>query len=470
MKKFWAFLLCFWVGCVSANQTQEHLNQLVLRSKNPRLGRVNVGVLVKSLKTGQVIYEYNADHLFAPASIQKLFTATAGLSFLKPDFRFSTKVFTTGSIHNGELQGNLYLKFSGDPTLTTSELKGMIEKLRTFGINKITGHIYLDNSDYNWVPYPAGWLWDDLSYNYAAPMNAIILNENKFGLGIIPERPGRRPLLKPYLPGGVAQFDNKLVTVGHWDRNCPVTIYSTQKNYYRLSGCLDKRMGNQGRSLAIRDIVRYAEVLTKQYVNESKLAYNGSISLRATPADARLLFQHDSAPLQEVIIRMLKKSDNLYTNSILRKIGEQYNRAPSTWPNSLAALKAILAPSGINFRHALINDGAGLSRYNLFSPRQFVQLLEYVYRDHQVRDPLIHALPIAGVDGTLRWRMPQLAKRESVKAKTGSMTGVSSLAGYIYTDHNDVLAFTIIVNNFTGSKAPFSYLENQMCEYLVKTH
>ena len=141
MKKLFAFLLCFWVACVSANPTQDHLNQLVLRSKNPRLGRVNIGVLIKSLRTGQVIYEYNADHLFAPASIQKLFTATAGLSYLKPDFKFSTKVFTTGNIQNGELQGNLYLKFSGDPTLTTGELKGIIEKLRTYGINKIQGRV-----------------------------------------------------------------------------------------------------------------------------------------------------------------------------------------------------------------------------------------------------------------------------------------------------------------------------------------
>ncbi len=468
MKKILTFLICFWVGCASANQTQDHLNELVLKSKNPRLGRVNIGVLVKSLKTGRTIYEYQADHLFAPASIQKLFTATAGLSYLKPDFRFSTKVYTTGTIQNGELQGNLYLKFAGDPTLNTSDLKAMIEKLKTFGIRRVTGRIYLDNSEFNWVPYPAGWLWDDLSFNYAAPMNAIILNENKFGLGIFPERPGTRPLLKAHLPGGVANFDNRLITTSHYDRGCPVTIYSTQKNYYRISGCLDKRLGGQGRSLAIRDIVRYAEVLTKQYVNESHLGYSGPITLESTPANAKLLFQHDSAPLHEVMMRMLKKSDNLYTNAILRKIGEEYNREPSTWPNSLAALKAILAPSGINFQHVLINDGAGLSRYNLFSPRQFVQLLEYVYRDNGVRDPLIHALPIAGRDGTLRWRMPELGRRGNVRAKTGSMTGVSSLAGFIYTDHGDVLVFTIMVNNFTGSKAPFSYLENRMCEYLVK--
>jgi D-alanyl-D-alanine carboxypeptidase/D-alanyl-D-alanine-endopeptidase (penicillin-binding protein 4) len=470
VKKILAFIICFWTAYAAANPTQDHLNKLVLRTKNPRAGHVNIGVMVKSLKTGQIIYEYQADHLFTPASTQKLFTATAGLSFLKPDFRFSTKVFTTGTIHNGELQGNLYLKFSGDPTLNTNDLKAMIAKLPSFGIHKITGRIYIDNSDYNWVPYPAGWLWKDLTFNYAAPMNAIILNENKFGLGIYPERPGTRPVLKPFLPTGVANFDNKLITTSHYNPGCPVSISSTQKNFYELRGCLPKRQGNQGRSLAIRDVVRYAEVLTKQYVNEAKLAYNEPVTLQVTPANAHLLFQHDSAPLHEVMMRMLKKSDNLYTNSILRKIGEQYNHRPSTWPNSLAALKAILAPSGINFHNVLINDGAGLSQYNLFSPRQFVQLLDFIYRNNTVRDPLIHALPIAGRDGTLRYRMPDLAKRESVRAKTGSMTGVSSLAGYIYTDHNDVLAFSIIVNNFSGSKAPYSYLENQICEFLVKNH
>lgn len=469
MKKFLAFLLCFWLGCATAN-TQEYMNNLVAKCRNPRAGKVNIGVMVKSLKTGQILYEYQPDRLFAPASIQKLFTATAGLSYLKPQFRFSTKVFVLGRIQNGELQGNVYLKFAGDPTLNSSDLKGMIEKLKSYGIRKVTGRVYLDNSDFNWVPYPAGWLWEDLSYNYAAPMNAIILNENRFGLGIFPERPGRRPILKPYLPTGVANFDNKLLTTSHFIRNCPVTISSTQQNYYRLSGCMDRRNGGQGRSLAIRDIVRYAEVLTKQYLTENKIDYNGTVSLSRTPANAQLIYEHNSAPLQEVIIHMLKRSDNLYTNAILRKIGEEYNRAPSSWTNSLAALKQILVPTGINFQHVHINDGAGLSQYNLFSPRNFVTLLEYIYRNNQIRDPLIHALPIAGRDGTLRYRMPQFGKTGNVRAKTGSMKGISSLAGYIYTDHGDVLAFAIMVNNFTGSKAPYSYIENKMCEYLVKAH
>lgn len=467
MKKFLIALLALWMSAALASP-QAELNKLIYNNNNPSLKNVNIGVMIASMDTKQVIYQYNADHLYSPASVQKLFTATAALAYLTPGFQFKTQAFVTGKVTGDTLHGNLYIKFSGDPSLKTADLSQILKATYNHGIHKIDGGVYLDNSDYNWVPYPPGWIWDDLSYNYAAPINAIILNKNKFSVHIVPGTLGHAPVVSSNLPAGVVTFNNQIITTQNYHKDCPVTVYSNEQNIYRLGGCFNHNLGDQRRSLAIRDIVKYARAVTKELLRQNNISYNNAVQVQQTPAGAQLVAEHVSEPLAKLERHMLKKSDNLYTSSILKKVGQEYFKRPGTWQDSLEALKEILGSrTGINFKNTLINDGAGLSRYNLLSPHQFVQLLYYIDHNNAIRGPLINDLPIAGVDGTLAYRMPSLAKDFRVRAKTGSMTGISSLAGYVYTKHHGVMAFAIIVNNFTGSRRPYTKLENQICEYLA---
>ena len=245
-------------------------------------------------------------------------------------------------------------------------------------------------------------------------------------------------------------------------------IYSEFTNNYRLVGCLDKSYGDQRRTLALRDPVALARVLIKQSLRANGIQFNGDVEIATAPANATVLATHESQTLDLIVKEMLKKSDNLTTDALLLKTGSHFYKAPGNWQDGLDALKKILGPrAGIDFNQNLINDGAGLSRYNLLSPHQLVQLLNYDYKNPILRPVLFMTLPIGGVDGTLKWRMTEADVRGRVHAKTGSMTGVTALAGYVETRDRGPVTFAIIVNGFLGKDFPYNRLQDKTCTLLA---
>jgi D-alanyl-D-alanine carboxypeptidase/D-alanyl-D-alanine-endopeptidase (penicillin-binding protein 4) len=470
MKRFLALLAFVISGLISAppvvvaNDIQTGIYHLLGQARPG----TNIGMIVTQVSSGRVLFAQRADYLFGPASVLKLFTAVAALHFLKPDFHFNTSLLTNGSVKNHILYGDLFVKFSGDPELTTADVNNLITKLAQIGVQEITGHVYIDNTDYSFVPYPPGWLWDDLSYGYAAPLNAVIIDRNKFILHLEPSKQDHaQPKLSPIIPAGVAHFINDAQTTAHNEKGCPLTIYSDLNSNYHVSGCISRIWSKQRRTLAVRDPFIYARVLIATALQKDHIRYAGNITARAATATMNVLVQHQSPSLAIMLREMLKKSDNLTTDSLLKKIGQLYFKQPGSWQNGLAALKKILSPTGIDFKKCLINDGAGLSRYNLITPAQFAALLNFAYRDSNIINALWPALPIAGQDGTLAGRMQPVAAGGRVHAKTGTMTGISALAGYINTKHHGMLSFAIMVNGFVGKDRPFKHLQDQICEYLI---
>lgn len=429
---------------------------------------VRVGVVVQSMQSGRVYFSKNANQIFAPASVQKIFTVSSALINLTPDFRFTTRLFSTGSINQGDVHGNVVVQFSGDPTLKQNDLADLIGKLKAQGVQRIQGNFVLDDTAFNHVPYPAGWLWNDLSSDFAAPLNTIILNRNQFGLSLVPTRAGQRPQIIPRLPPGAATFINEATTTNHPKRNCPISILSNEENQYLIRGCLARSQGKQSRSLAIRNTEMFTKSLVAEQLSQNGIALSGHIVFQKTPPNAELIAEHSSKPLKQVIVHLLKKSDNLYADALYKKIGEYYDHAPGSWVNGALAEAPILSNDvGINANQFHFVDGAGLSRYNYVTPYAVSRMLNYIEHRGALRDNLIPALPIAGVDGTLIYRMPTLARGERVHAKTGSMTGVSTLAGFVQTRSHGLLSFVIMINNVPKNRYPSILLENNIVEFLA---
>ncbi len=446
---------------------EENLHHILSKANDVK-PNVNYGVVIRDAQTGKILYSRQPYHLYAPASVQKLFTAIAALSYLGSDFHFSTKLLTQSQIKDHTLQGDLTVKFSGDPEFKTADLNKLFAKLKDLGINRIHGHVYIDSTDYGPVPYAPGWMWDDLSYSYAAPLSAIIINRNKFLLQFIPAKKGQvRPKIYPILPSGIVTIDNNVTTTSKFIKKCPLTIYSDVHNHYRLAGCLNRDWGQQRRTLAIRDPDVYGKVLVEQALQDNNIGYTGRVTFHKAPAEAVVLAEHQSPPLRKMLKEMLKNSDNLTADSLLKKIGQVYYKEQGTWQNGLNALKKILKPTGIDFKHSLLNDGAGLSRYNLVTPQQLTKLLYYAYHNPNIKSALIPALPIGGIDGTLIGRMNPISDGRHVHAKTGSMTGVTTLSGYIYTHHHGVLIFAVMMNGFVGKDRPLLHVEDRMCDFLT---
>lgn len=428
----------------------------------------NAGMIVTDPQTGQIIFARRADFLYAPASVQKLFTASAALLELGTGYHFDTQLLSNGRVVNHVLQGDLIVKFSGDPSLKSAQLLALMDSLKQLGVQRIAGKVAMDTSVINTAPYPPGWLWEDLSYGYAAPVGAVILDRNKFGVKFTPGNINGTPQLTTTLPSGVANFDNHIRTTSQYPQYCPVMIYSDFTNNYRLTGCLDKSYGDQRRTLALRDPVALARALIKQSLHANGIQFNGDVSVAAAPANAAVLATHESQTLDLIVKEMLKKSDNLTTDALLLTTGAHFYKSAGNWQNGLSALKKILGPrAGIDFNQNLINDGAGLSRYNLLSPHQLVQVLNYDYKNPILRPVLFMTLPIGGVDGTLKWRMTEADVRGRVHAKTGSMTGVTALAGYVETRDRGPVTFAIIVNGFLGKDFPYNRLQDKTCTLLA---
>jgi D-alanyl-D-alanine carboxypeptidase/D-alanyl-D-alanine-endopeptidase (penicillin-binding protein 4) len=445
---------------------QSDLDHIVQSARPP----AHMGVVVRQAQNGNVLYSTEGQSLFAPASVQKLVTATAALIGLGADFCFKTELLTNGRIEQGELYGDLTLRFSGDPELNSAAVNQLLATLTKQGVKRIHGHLYLDTSTYDGIPYPPGWLWDDLSYSYAAPLSTANLNKNRFFVQITPGAVGQHPTITSSLPNSVAQFTNHMITTDKYYGDCPITVYSDLDNHFIFYGCVPKTQQAFGRSLALRNPVPYAAFLMTHYLQTHGIQFNSAVSTTRIDTRYHVLATHSSVPLHELLKHMLKKSDNLISNSLMKQLGYQVSGRQGSWINGKAAIAQILRKYvGIDTQKVLMDDGAGMSRYNLLTPNMLTVLLNYIYRQPEsFRSVLIDDMPIAGIDGTLRGRMPNLAKGKRVHAKTGTMTGVSALTGFVFSEHLGPVSFAIITNGYIGKGRRYKALEDRICQRLAQ--
>ncbi len=438
----------------------------VLKGVSPH---AHIGVIVETVDGNQILYQHNADNLFTPASVNKLFVAIASLDYLKSDYHFETRIRTTGQINQGVLNGDIYFQFNGDPTLTDKQLIALINELKTLGINQINGHVYLDNTSYGSAAYAPGWLLHDLIFGYAAPLNAVIINENRFAIILSPSQPGKPAAVSTTVPPGVVRVENNTVTSPR-KAECLLSVYSDSNNTYHMHGCVARQPSKQYYALALRDPIAYAEALIAETLKKNNIGFSAAIEIKPAPANSVVLTLHQSPPLNWIIREMLKDSDNLYTNSILKQIGGVYYQSQGTWQNGLNAVKQILGtPAGIDFNQIHLFDGSGLSKYNLVTPHQLAKLLHYAYQNPKIQTDIWNALPIAGQDGTLRGRLIAFAKGDVIHAKTGTMrgSGVSALAGYAKSRKHGLLVFVIMTNGLEDTHRAYKNTEDRICKILL---
>lgn len=373
---------------------------------------LNVGILVVDAKDGQVIYEKNADRYFMPASNQKLFTAFAALLYLQKDFHYQTYLFADLSkVHDGVLDDNIYFKFTGDPTLTYNQLDELIGYLAKANINYINGDIIIDDSAFDDEVMSPGTTWDDLQYCFGSPISAIILNHNCIS-----------PKLMPDTDIKIAAQNPK--------ENLKLILYSLLANRH--------------------------------------ISFYKKIQFTTINHPVKLLASVSSAPLPELIKTMLKESDNTIANSLFKTMGSLSAQQSGSWKNGQEAMQLLLGRSlQMEFPKRSFFDGAGGSRYNFVTPRQVVALLQKV-QTMPFKDTFMNALPIAGVDGTLKERMVTSPLKGKIYAKTGTMSAATSLSGYVMTENNKTLIFSILINNFADSTKDIEQLEDKLCEILIK--
>lgn len=454
-----------------ANNTsiQDGIDQILSKFTN-----LKNGVVVQSADTGATLYQYNSNVTFATASTLKLFTATAALTYLGPNFVFNTQFLTNGSNpQNGTLSGNLYAKFTGDPELTIPILNAMVVTLVKQGIKQINGNLIIDDTAMDHENMAPGWLPKEQILCYAAPSNAVILNRNCFGFNIAPGKQVGSPVQVGVNPNiADLAFINEAITRGpHTEQYLPLTIKAHENNTYALTGCIPPKRSNISVGVALSDTSAAGANIVNNLLKQHDIAVTGNILYGKAPTTLRVLAEHDSRPLSALVTKMLKKSDNLIAGSLFKKIGGTYFNTAGSWQNGAQAVRAILAPkTGIDFSKLTLVDGSGLSRENAVSPAQFGKLLFYAY--HMPYSNIFYqALPSSGIDGTLHGRLGG-STAGKIHAKTGTIDNVSGLAGYIQSAHHGDLIFAILVSDFVSNKSKqgiYHAVEDRICQFLATT-
>lgn len=431
---------------------------------------VHVGVEVVSLKTGKLLYQRIPQHLFVPCSALKMITGAAALHELGVDFRFETKLLTDGKIENKVLKGNLYLQGSGDPELAFEDLEELTFQLKLLDIQQIEGDLYADNTLFDGVSQGPGWMWDEGANYWNSPMDALTVGHSCTDVWVRPaEKAGRAPTVYLHPKTDYVKLSNTAVTTAEVNNLLVERRWLQKENVIEISGEVVSGSEPAHFKVPVEDPHMYTAHVFHSILTRAGLVLKGAIAAKGTPEGARVLATHESRPLSLIVETMMKSSDNLFADCLFKKVGQSRFGAPGTWQKGSKAIRDFLAVTvGLNVEKLVVLDGSGLSRYNLISPHHFTSFLTWMHGQFDCNSEFAAALPISGVNGTLKDRMTEEDLIGRIRAKTGTMTGLSSLCGYVTTKEGETLAFSILQNGFTGKESKYKTLiEDQICSLLV---
>jgi len=418
-----------------------------------KLKYLQSGVYAYSLDKNETLYEYNSDEKLIPASVNKIFTAYTALKKLKPNATFKTNISYTGSLKEGKLQGDLYLKGGGDPSFVSERLWMLVNELMRSGIRVVTGDIYVDASyfDSENTPQSRPKYLKDQAYN--APIGALSFNFNTTTIYVRPgDAPGEAPVVYTDPKNAYIDVVNQAKT-GKAGANQSITVSRTDfvKGDIGDTILLRGTIPLDHKELRFyRNIVNpglYAGHMFKTFFEDRGLKIEGSVKEAAVPSNAKQILEFESIPLWQVVWGMNKFSNNFVADMILKKVGAEAWGVPGTLAKGVTALEDALEDIGIARKSYAIQDGSGLTRNTRVTARQIVTVLKAAQRDFSLSSEFVSSLGIGGEDGTLKNRFPSMAGHPMVRGKTGTLDGVTALAGYAQTEEGEKIAFAVLLND-----------------------
>lgn len=467
-------LLALGTGAVAADlaATRAQIDAILAE---PRFAAASWGIQVQSLDSGRVVYAHEADRLRVPASTAKLYTAALVLATFGADYRIPTVLFATAPpARDGELHGDLVLVGYGDPALGADPAASWADTLaialRKEGVTRVHGDLVADATRFAAPRYGSGWEAGDLQSWFGAPASALSVDENLVTVQVRPGAAvGDRALLRFEPPGSAPELVNRLVTVTRSAGSDVGLLRAPGERTLHAFGTIAAGSAERPYRLALADPAAVAgaqlqAALTRQGVTVDgrvRSVYWPEVRGERDAADAgrlRRIAQVESPPLGDLVRRGLKVSQNLYMQNLFLLVGAaEADAAHAANPDAAGftgteqraanALRRYLTGLGIAPQRAFVEDGAGLSRRNLTTASALTALLVH-WGDGESGAPFRLALPQAGVDGSLTGRLRDTPAQGRVYAKTGAMSGVYALAGYLTTAAGERLAFTLLLNQY----------------------
>jgi D-alanyl-D-alanine carboxypeptidase/D-alanyl-D-alanine-endopeptidase (penicillin-binding protein 4) len=425
----------------------QDINQILSDS---RLTIAQAGVVVKSAATGEELYATDAGKLLMPASNTKLFTSAAAAEVLGLDYRFTTSVLHSGRKAGSVINGDLVLRGTGDPTMLAEDYDALAAEVAGAGVKVVTGKLVADDTWFDDVRLGQDWAWDDETAYYAAPISALTASPDRdydAGSVIVSVAPDGGKVKVSTTPetdyleivnkATVGSATNVLIERKHGTRTVVITgtVASTYNEW-----------------VAVDDPTSYAASLFRDALKKRGVKVLGKTVTGATPSGARKLAEKESMPLGELLVPFMKLSNNIHAEILTKAMGRKV-AGQGTWAAGLKVSTDFATANGVQVLN--LRDGSGLSRRDGITPTSISQLLLAV-RDKPWFQTWYDSLPVAGnperfVGGTLRSRMQNTPAANNVHAKTGSLTGVTALSGYVTSADGEPLVFSIMLNQYLSS-------------------
>lgn len=439
---------------------------------DPALARAHVGLVVQVAETGEILFDRNGDRRFTAASTTKLVTAAVALERLGPDHRWRTLLAAGGPVRDGVLEGDLWIVGGGDPVLGREEVRGWPRLLRDAGVRRIRGDLVGDDRAFPDAPWGRGWMWDELHAGWASGVTGLHMAPGRIGAELLPGPDVGDPAsfrvtdsvppppVLAHVGTGAPDSETRLRFVPPPGGGGPV----------RLEGWIPA--GDTVRlTLAPGHPTLHLLRFLESALPEAGISLDGESRRpregeRAPAGGWRL--ERRSRPLEEVLPRLLKPSDNRIAETLLRTLGRERGRSGSA-EEGLEVVAETLSGWGIEGGAVSLADGSGLSRYDEIAPRALTRLLRRV-RQLPHGDLFTDALPRAGEDGTLARRLLSTAAEDNLRAKTGSLSSVRGLAGYVIDRDGETLVFALLLNGYDAPGRVAVGLEDLLVEQLALYH
>ena len=465
-------LLLFLYGSFTQSLPQSIKDKLDLLLKNEFFEQSIIATDIYDLTADQYLYRVNSKLLLHPASNMKLLTSITGLLSLGSDYQFLTSLYYDGDVIGNTLFGNLYVEGGCDPEFRTEDLMNFILAVKALNINSIVGNIYADLSFKDSIYWGAGWMWDDDPSTDAPYLSALNINGNSVTVSVLGSNVGQAADVFIIPRSKFFTLQNRTLTVlKKEEENFFITRnWFNRKNEIVVTGkvSLEKENNIDGdKKLNVINPELYFLTLFKETLINNGISVTGEIGIANLPFINKYLASVPTS-FMTTLMNVNKNSNNLSAEMVLYAFSEKYFGRPANSQNGIKLINDLIRLSGHNPEKYRIFDGSGVSHYNLVSAELMTDILRYIYtNENNIFQALIESLPIAGVDGTLAKRMTTSSAYRKVRAKTGTLSGVSALSGYVTAANGNQIAFSILIQNHVSQTSKAREIQDEICKILA---
>lgn len=464
------FIIVFLLFFFNSNFFSQSLSEKIENVLKDSLFTVSqISIDVYDLTNGKYVYRKNPDLVLRPASNMKLLTTAASFLYLSPKENFNTAFLYSGEIEDSILNGNIFVKGGFDPLFDVGDFNPVITKIKELGIKQINGNIYADVSNIDSLYFGKGWMWDDNPESFMPYLSSLNINKNSVKIFYQPGRVGEKSLLNFEPVTNYYSFENNLITTDEDTSNIKITRdWLIGTNHIIIEGDISYKHKLDSASVNLTQPPFYFLELFSESLNKNEIELNGIPGLAVVKNifDTLAIVQRS---ILEVINETNKESCNLCAEMLLRKLSEKYFHGSASAEKGLRLIDSLVIKLGYNPKTFVFADGSGLSHYNLINASLLVDLLKYFYiSEPELYSLLYQSLPVAGIDGTLEKRMRYGKAYNNVRAKTGTISGVSTLSGYLKNSFSNMLAFSIFIQNYSGSAKLARSIQDKICNILAE--